>query len=381
MRQLATIQEITNLRKHPNADTLDLVDIKGWEVITKTGDFEDGDKCIFFEINSILPDYSPCFGFLSSRRYRIKTQKLRGIVSQGLCMPLSILDVMRADKHLNGEVPELEIGADLTEVLGVVKHDPEAQRESRQTERRNPSKNPLVEWLKQYAWFRKFHFNVVGSHTKNFPWFVRKTDETRVQNMQHFLRAHIGEEFYYMEKLDGQSFTAAIHKKKGFGILTKFFGTDFYVCSRNLTLYTKSDSNWWNIVIQEDIENKLRGLSTNIAIQGEIVGEGIQKNKYKLKGIHLYVFNIIDLDTQHYYTLEEREFLIRTHDLNWNTIPALGKIIMPENSRPQDWVEISKGNSKLNPKIRREGIVVRKLDDDKQSFKAINPDFLLKYGD
>lgn len=378
MRQLATLQKIENLRKHPNADTLDIVNIKGWEVITKTGDFKEGDWCVFFEIDSIVPDYTSVFDFMSKRKYRVKTQKLRGVVSQGLAMPVSIIDKMIEEGHIKKFNIKWAIGTDLTKILDVKKHDPEAEKERKQAGRQYRKKNPFVEYMKQYQWFRKMHYNIVGKNTKNFPWFVKKTDEERIQNMPYIFRQHNGEFCYFMEKLDGTSLTCAIHKSgKSFQILKKFFGADFYVCSRNLTLFTKNNTVYWKIVEQEGIEKKLRSVGKNIAIQGEIIGESVQKNKYKLKGIDLYLFNVIDLDKNYYYNqVEKMEFC---NKYGFKLAPDLGNITLKDTMKVSDIVELSKGTSVINPKIKREGIVIRSLDNDRISFKAINPEFLLKY--
>lgn len=381
MRKLATVQRITNLRKHPNADTLDLVTIKGWEVITKTGDFKEDDMCIFFEIDSILPDYTSVFEFMEKRKFRVKTQKLRGIVSQGLAMPISIIDTMIEEGHIKKKNIGWSEGYDLTEYLGVKKYDPEAQKERRQAGRVKKKKNPFIEYMKQYQWFRRLHYNIVGKNTKNFPWFIKKTDEERIQNMPFFCKQHDGKLFYIMEKLDGTSLTVAVRKSgKKFSILKKFFGTDFYVCSRNLTLFTKNDTVYWKIVEREGIEKKLRSVGKNIAIQGEIIGESIQKNKYKLKGIDLYVFNVVDLDKNYYYNNEEKIEFCSKYD--FKIVPYVGEVRLDKVMKVSDIIDMSKAErSKINPKILREGIVLRDCFNDRISVKAINPEFLLKYGE
>ena len=377
MRKLATLQIIRNLRKHPNADTLDLVSIKGWEVITKTGDFKEGDWCIFIECDSLVPPI-PIFEFMEKRKFRVKTQKLRGIISQGLVMPISIIDTMIKEGHIKKFKIKWEEGTDLTEIIGVKKYDPEAEKERRQAGRVYKKKNPIIEYMKQYQWFRRLHYNIVGRNTKNFPWFIKKTDEERIQNMPFFFKQHDGKLFYIMEKLDGTSLTVAIRNEK-LSILKKFFGTDFYVCSRNLTLYSKNDTIYWKIVEQENIEKKLRSVGKNIAIQGEIVGETIQKNKYKLKGIDLYVFNVVDLDKNIYYNNGEKiEFCSK---YGFKMCPHLGEIRISEDMKVPDMIELATRKSFIDDKIWAEGIVLRDYYNDRISVKAINPEFLLKYGE
>lgn len=179
---------------------------------------------------------------------RIKTIRLRGQISQGIAFPLSILpnDVV------------IEEDKEVTEQLGIVKYDP-----------------PLPACLN-------------GKAKGMFPSFIPKTDETRVQLLQGLLNENIGLKCYCAEKLDGSSVTFYINND------------EFGVCSRNLNLYETEENSIWKIARELDIENKLRSLNKNIVIQGEIVGEGIQGNKLKMKGQTVYFFNLFDIDNYQY---------------------------------------------------------------------------------
>lgn len=371
MRKLASIQKVTNIRKHPNADTLDICNVLGWEVIIKTGDFKDGDWCVFYECDSVLPKHE-IFAFLEKRKYRIKTQKLRGIISQGLVMPISII------KTLTGKEIKLEEGKDVTELLGVIKHDPQAQKERSQTQRKESKRNPVVNYMLSFAWYRKFHFKFISQkRVKNFPWFIKKTDEERIQNMPWIFEVQNGTECYYMEKLDGTSFTGAIYLPKSKpSLLQKVFSNTFYVCSRNINLHKKGNNYYWNIAIKEDIENKLKKVSKNIAVQGEIVGIGIQKNRYNLDDMYLYIFNVYDIDKQYFYNLEEKQEFCTKY--GFQHAPYLGRITLTSDMQVADMIKLSEGRSVISP-ILREGIVVRSIENDRISFKAINPKYLLKY--
>jgi tRNA-binding EMAP/Myf-like protein len=371
MRKLATIQKVTNIKKHPNTNTLDICNVLGWEVIIKTGDFKEGDFCVMFQTDSLLPHHE-IFEFLEKRKYRIKTQKLRGVISQGLVMPVSII------KTLSGKEIELEEGKDVTELLGVIKHDPEAQKERTQS-RKDPKRNPVVNYMLSFSWYRKFHYNFISQKSvKNFPWFIKKTDEERIQNTPWVFNIQDGVECYYTEKLDGTSFTSAIYIPEKSFFLQRLFSNTFYVCSRNLNLHRKNNSEYWRVAEQEDIENKLKKVAKNIAIQGEIVGEGIQKNRYNLKGLHLFVYNVVDIDKQYYYTLKEKQEFCKEY--GFTHIPVLGKITLSKDMKVEDMIKLSDGRSVLSPTLR-EGIVVRSIENDRISFKAINPKYLLKYED
>jgi RNA ligase (TIGR02306 family) len=228
----------------------------------------------------------------------------------------------------------------------------------------------------------------LGGNTKgSFPSFMIKTDETRVQVLQDVLTRHKGIQCYTAEKIDGSSCSVFLN-------LHLDFKDQFGVCSRNQELkrdepeigeYSFSPKNtFWAMAEKYDLENNLRTLGRNLAIQGEVIGEGIQKNKYKLRGHDLRVFNIFDIDNYKY--LDYAEFITLSAQLGLTTVPILDTNFTLVDDIDY-LVELSKGSSVLNAQTRREGIVIRPLveiDDPRfgrVSFKSINPDFLIKYDD
>lgn len=338
MRQLATIQEIKNLEPIPEADAIERATVLGWQLVVKKGDFNIGDLCVYCEIDSLMPD-RPEFEFLKPRGMRIKTVRLRGQVSQGIAFPLSILP------------PDYSysIGTDCTDVLGITKYDP-----------------PMPACLS-------------GAAKGKFPSFIPKTDETRVQVLQKVLDKYQGHPCYVTEKLDGSSATYYI--KDG----------EFGVCSRNLDLLEDADNSFWKVARQLNIEEKLRSLKVNIAIQGELVGEGIQDNKLKLKGQTVYFFNAFDIDKFQYFEFEAFKNLIDTLELN--VVPIIDQCACLSNDI-ETLVAASMRKSLINGNIWAEGIVVRPLKESidlllsnenfnngRVTFKVINPEFLLKYGE
>jgi ATP-dependent RNA circularization protein (DNA/RNA ligase family) len=135
-----------------------------------------------------------------------------------------------------------------------------------------------------------------------------------------------------------------------------------------------------------DLENKLKNFNKNIAIQGEIIGPGIQKNKLQLKDVELRVFNVFDINEYRYYNYREFNDLILEFDLK--SVPMFATKFQPiylKDFTVDKLVELSKGFSTLNSQILREGIVFKTFDEIQDSkfgrlgFKVINPDFLLKY--
>lgn len=337
MRNLASIQKIKSLEPIEGADAIEKATVLGWHLVVKKGDFKEGDLCVYCEIDSLLPD-KPEFEFLKPRGMRIKTIRLRGQVSQGICFPLSILP----------EGIKIQEDIDVTDYLGIVKYEA-----------------PIPACLS-------------GKVKGKFPGFIPKTDETRVQVLQKVLDKYQGEMCYVTEKLDGSS--ATFYLKDG----------EFGVCSRNMDLLEDGDNSFWKVARKMKIEEKLRALGGNHAIQGELVGEGIQGNKLKIKGQTVYFFNLFDIDAFQYANFWD----FRTAMLNM-VLPTV-PIINPEFPLYNDIEELVKMatiKSSLAD-IWAEGVVIRphveKIDmllsnenfnNGRVTFKVINPEFLIKYGE
>lgn len=364
-RKLASIQRIVSLDPIPDADKIQKATVLGWEVVVaKSENHQVGDLVCYIEVDSIVPD-RPEFEFLRERKFRVRTIKLRKQVSQGLIMPLTILP---------GDFAGYQEGDDVTSVLGVKKYDPEGDKEQKLLdERAARSKNKLNKFLLRYPWYRRI-FSLFLPKKSGWPKFIKKTDEDRIQLFPGICEREKDTFFQVTEKLDGQSATYFLIKNK-----KKFlwFGEDyiFGVCSRNLHLPKEDNSSYWTIARQLNIKNVLRQLirpnDDYVVLQGEIVGEGIQGNKYKIKGYDFYAFNLIDSEKQ--WSSSEMKAL---GFLGVKQVPLLDygfklKPTIPEN------VEYAKGKSVIADTLR-EGVVVRNYEKN-ISFKIINPDFLLKF--
>lgn len=338
MRKLASIQKIKALEPIEGADAIEKATVLGWNVVVKKQQFLKGEKVVYCEIDSLMPD-KPEFEFLKPRGMRIKTVRLRGQVSQGICFPLSILPT---------DFSVIE-GADCTEVLGITKYEPAM---------------PAC---------------LSGIAKGKFPSFIPKTDETRVQVLQKVLDKYKGEKCYVTEKLDGSS--ATFYIKDG----------EFGVCSRNLELIEDAENSFWKVARQMDIENKLRSVGKNISIQGELIGEGIQGNKLKLKGQTVKFFNAFDIDKFEYLNFFYFNKLI--NELELPLVPIVVLDYELENDIDAI-IKMATIKSQITKDVWAEGIVIRpyteKIDlllsnenfnNGRVSFKAINPEFLLKYGE
>ena len=373
MRKLATIQKISELRPIPDADKIEtaLMEGLGWEVVVHKDEFKVGDFVVFIEVDSIVPE-RPEFEFLRERKFKVKTCKFKKQVSQGLVIPLSVL----GDNIKVSEVAPL--GMDVSERLGITLHSPQAQEE--QTLQSSKHRSKFMKVMMRFAPFRWFYL-VLNTHTKgNFPDWISKTDEERLQNCAMMLIHNKDKEWYVTEKCDGQSATYSLHKTKRWGMPSWIF----VVCSRNLWLKTKDNSAYWGIAKKYDLENKLRVLRSEVVIQGEICGPKIQGNKYGLKEDDLFVFTVIENDVK-YSPLAMTAFCDR---LGLKTVPIIASSIVP-SIKPETplgdvvraWVAYAGGPSKLNKDVPREGIVVRLIENPNVSFKIINQEFLLRFGE
>ena len=336
-RKLATVRIITDIKPIEGADMIELATVGGWNVVVaKNVGHKIGDKVVYCEIDSFLPIREE-FEFLRKSSYkkmddqegfRLKTIRLRGQLSQGLILPISVVPIAQfATGH---DLPE---GLDVTEMLGIVKYEPPIPAE------------------------------LSGKVKGGFPSFLRKTDEERIQNLVKEYEEYkltSKHQFYMTEKLDGSSAT--------------FYMNDgvFGVCSRNLELLETEGNTFWKVARELDLENKLKDKG-NICLQGELIGEGIQGNPYKIKGQTVHFFNGFDIDTQ--TRMNINDFLILLDDLELLSVPVLDvAFLLPDTV--EGMLKLAEDKSRLNKLTEREGVVVRSLDNT-ISFKAISNKFLL----
>jgi RNA ligase (TIGR02306 family) len=330
-RKLATVRTINNICEIPEADKIELAIVDGWKVVVaKDANHKVGDMVIYCEVDSFLPIKEE-YEFLRKSSYkkmvdqegfRLRTVKLRGQVSQGLILPIHVLPL--------GEM--VSEGQDVTEMLGIVKYEPPIPAE------------------------------LAGKVKGGFPSFIPKTDEERIQNLTKEFEEFKDKKFYVTEKLDGSS--ATFYFKDGV----------FGVCSRNLELLETEDNTFWKVARQMDLENKMREFGINISLQGELIGEGIQGNPYKIKGQTIKFFNLFDIDLQQYHTYSMLDTVVRVQ-FGLDTVPVLETYFtLPDTI--EKILKFAEGKSVLNPNFDREGIVIRSVDRT-ISFKAISNQFLL----
>lgn len=358
-RKLASIQKILDISPIEGADKIDVCTVLGWKcVIAKKDNFRVGNLICYVEIDSILPA-KPEFEFLKERKYRVRTIKLRKQISQGLVLPLSVLPDKRWKE-----------GDDVTDVLGVVKYDPQLAEELKNEDVR--LRNPIVKFFSRYKWFRN---TFLKRAKRNWPDWIKKTDEDRIQLFPNICEDESNTVFEVTEKLDGQSATYFL-KRQSKGLFRDKF--EFGVCSRTLRRGKPDNSSYWIVAREFDIEDLLCSIIGNreyVILQGEIVGKGIQGNKYSISDYGFYAYNLI----YPYKQLNHREM---AQTLAWSKIylvPLVNDKYELSNTIDET-VQTSIGNSILKEDTPREGIVVRNYQKG-ISFKIVNPEFLLKHGE
>lgn len=382
-RALAHIEEIAWIKPIDGADNIELIGVLGWVLIAKIDEFKVGDKAVFVEIDSKCPADDERFAFLEKKHYKVKTMKLSKFkcFSQGLALPLTLFP----------ELSDRKLGDDVTKELRITysseedrkrksnKVDPNAKYKAMAARHKEFFSKPIIRKIMRYDIGRKLLFLFFGKkkdNPKQFPSWIVKTDENRIENCPFYLESN--EEWVQTEKIDGTSCTYAVDRlKRG---KNKF---EFVVCSRNVRQADRDqecyhDSNiYWELADKYNIEKVLSdyAIANNydrVVLQGEGTGS-VQGNPYKLKENRLFVFNLV-VEGVRKSTLEMAKFC---DDNNLEHVP-----IINEHYKTPDTMEEIKlqadGFSIINPKVKREGFVYRSLDGQ-QSFKNVSREYLLKH--
>lgn len=341
MRKLATIRKIDELTPIEGADKIEVATVGGWKVVAQKGLYNVGDLAVYFEIDSWIPHtLAP---FLSKGQYprvfegvegeRLKTIKLRGQISQGLLMPLE-----EACKNIESELFE---GLDVTVPLGILK------------------------------WEKVIPAQLAGVCKGNFPTEIPKTDQERAQNLVKEIVAanEAGTKFEITEKLEGSSMT--VYRMRG----------EFGVCSRNMNLKEVAGNSFWDVARADDIEAKMIAVDEfwDFAIQGELIGPGVQGNIYNLSKLEFRVFDVYNIQTGEYLKPADRRALIERMGLKHvpvlaaqaNLYDTLGITDIPQ------LLKFAEGKSVMGTiGCEREGIVFKEVNGG-FTFKAISNKYLL----
>jgi RNA ligase (TIGR02306 family) len=277
MRKLVTIRRVEKILPIPKADAIELARIDGWQCIVKKGTFHPGDFGVYFEVDAFLPIRAE-FEFLRARCYRklgeregfrLRSMKLRGELSQGLLLPIEELSSIRKESVET----YFHERTDLSDHFGVIKYEP-------------PIPVEITDIVR-------------GA----FPFFVPKTNEERIQNLPELFsnEAVLATEFEITEKMDGTSFSAYYNKGEA------------GICSRNYELKPQHPKGgpYTTFASASDLLKTLNNYcekhQRNLVLQGELCGPGIEKNRYQLSNVTLFLFNIYNIDTNTYLPSDERQ--------------------------------------------------------------------------
>jgi RNA ligase (TIGR02306 family) len=336
-RKLATIRKIAAIEPIEGADAIEVAVVDGWKVVVKKGEFAVDSLAVYIEIDSwVSNDIAP---FLSKgkepREYegvkgeRLRTVKLRGQISQGLLLPLNVVYELSPTTDVD------ILGDDVTEALGIIK------------------------------WERPMNAQLAGMARGNFPALVPKTDQERLQNLVKEFNGVFQEDTWSItEKLDGSSCTFYLDDE----------GT-FHVCSRNLDLKEDEANSFWKVARKFQIEDIMRRNSMlGMAIQGEMIGEGIQGNQYKTQ-LDFYVYDMYNVHTGQY--LLPVQLKAACEKLGLKHVPILDENASIKDHTIQSLLQYAEGKSLLNGSVR-EGVVVKSNTVHDRSFKCINNSWLLK---
>ena len=368
-RKLATIRRIAEIKPIEGANAIEAVRVDGWWVVAKKDECAVDSLSVYLEIDSWVPTAIAPFltkvghepkEFEGVKGERLRTIRLRGQVSQGLLLPLSILGGSAQQVYYNESnrwgvnlydendvCNRLFEGDDVTEILGILKYE-----------------KPLPACL-------------AGMAKGNFPSFIPKTDQPRIQNLgrefEDFQNKH---NWSVTEKLDGSSMTVYCKTEFENGFVKEQLSG---VCSRNLDLKFDETNSFWEAAVKYDLINKIFSTGRNLAIQGELVGEGIQGNSYKLIGRQFFCFDIWDIDNQKY--LLPKEMFDLCAQLDIQTVPEINREKTIKGISVADLLKNADGKSVIGGKPNREGDVYKSNTVHDVSFKAISDKWLLNGGE
>lgn len=353
--RLAYIDVIQSVSKHPNADSLYIARVQGWDVIINlasmfgvdaTEESVVGQKIVYIQIDSIMPvafKSQSIWKYLSETYMgmKVKSTKIRGMYSQGAILDFATLKKVFPELELES----LPVDTNITNMLGIVKYYSTDDLE-----------NPAT----------------TGSAIKPFPEFLEKTDQIRLQAQMRIIKNIEHDRlFTATQKYDGQSVQWFVNN----GVVG--------VCSRNyeLNIYSDSNSNknFRAMNHKYDLLNKLKAYGRNISVQTEMYGTNINANRHKLNRVDIAVFNVFDIDNKKYLTHAEAWRIAGELGLPTVAVVFENKPLISHNI--DQWLELANQQKySHDPEILAEGIVVCNSDNGPYvSFKVISQEYLVKH--
>jgi RNA ligase (TIGR02306 family) len=342
-RKLATIRKIAAIEPIEGADAIEVAVVDGWKVVVKKGEFQVDALACYVEIDAWIPtELAPFLSkgkepreFEGVKGERLRTVKLRGQLSQGLLLPITVLTDNGPDVGFGFSCEvRIEEGFDVTEALGILK------------------------------WERPMNAQLAGMARGNFPALVPKTDQERIQNLTRSFAQYQLDTWSITEKLDGSSCTFYLDDEDV-----------FHVCSRNLDLKEEAANSFWKVAHKFQIEDVMRrNFMKGMAIQGEMIGEGIQGNQYKTQ-LDFYVYDMYNTHTGQY--ILPVQLKAACERLGLKHVPILAEATDIKEQSIQSILDFAEGKSLLNGS-EREGVVFKSNTVHDRSFKSISNKWLIK---
>ena len=335
-RKLASVQKITSITPLETKNKVQKATLLGWNVLVEANKYNEGEKVIYFEADALLPAKKNWTKGIKPKNLIIKSSKQYKNVFHGAIMKL---DTLLKVENFNLKLEDLNEGFDLTEIMEITKYEQDPEIALKEQEKKFPSD------------------------------IIEKSDEIRLQSNPKYLEMFEGKEFYSTLKYDGSSGTFLIHPE------TK----KFMVCSRNQNIDINEKKNiYWDVANKYDIKTKLEKFEGKYAIQGEIYGPKINKNRLEQKDINIAIFTIKNIKDNYYVDFKELVQVCKDMELPMVEVIEEGVF---KYKTVEEMVEKSKG---LYPgtKYPREGLVYRlkenwNKDKVRASFKVINDDYLV----
>lgn len=410
-RELCYVVKIDRIDPIQGSDNCESAVVGGWHIMVRKDTFKVGDYAVYFEIDSKLPEKEP-YMFLAKKHFKVKTQKYTfggkgNFISQGLLMHFDDFKdaagmvpawLQRVTMEINlkilDNVDPLKEPIFLTKELGVIYSVAEDNKRKASINKYDKMYQRHLDLFKKYKFLRRIYKSPLGKKilfiflgrkkdTRNWPAWVVKTDEERVQNLPHLFPGNPDEKWIVTEKIDGTSTTFTM---KGRGRKR-----EFYVCSRNVNFDkpNKAEKCYYenNVYIEMaekyNIEEVLSNILENhkefefVTLQGETYGKNIQNRTYGLEGHDFMAFNLIfgykDGKRERLNPIDMTNILVNTYNIP--CVPVLETITLPNTI--DEMINYADGNSVVDGEMR-EGVVLRTLNGEK-SFKSVSNDFLIKY--
>jgi len=434
MRKLASLVTIDKIYSIEGADKIVRATMvgKGWNVVVQKGEFSEGDLAVYCEIDSFLDSEDERYAFLRDRCLRkfvsksgnvlrqglkIKTIKLKGVVSQGLLLPLAqfvgegkeITSIDRepvygdlTDENGNS-LPEDEVkkvaadGVKVSELYYIKHHEAVPAVDDQPAVDAYDEKIVVTDGSDLTELLKVEHFDevkeqmtpVCGGGTisadayGSFPsGLIPKTDEERIQNLADWITKYADRKFELTAKDDGSSctmfYSPSVDSENPFG-----------VCSRNIRQKpVKADGTapaMWLMAKKYLVEEKLKALYENEgkewALQGEFVSPSVQSNRDKYTEPEWHVFRIWDIKEQKFVEPSVRREWCKKNGLQHVQVIAEEMPIFKVHTSVEAILKFAEGKTARGNE--REGIVFKSSDglEPRLSFKAVSNRYLLHQED